>query len=95
MYPETIDRFSKLPYYQQLYEILLGKIQRQEWQPGDMIPPESELVEIYQVSRNTVRQVLDKLVPGYPLSNRRADTQILIRIPDQREARTRHGDGEG
>jgi GntR family transcriptional regulator len=62
MYPETIDRFSKLPYYQQLYEILLGKIQRREWQPGDMIPPESELIEKYQVSRNTVRQVLEKLV---------------------------------
>jgi len=62
MYPETIDRFSKLPYYQQLYEILLGKIQRHDWQPGDMIPPESELIKEYQVSRNTVRQVLDKLV---------------------------------
>ena len=62
MYPETIDRHSKLPYYQQLYEILLGKIQRREWQPGDRILPESELIEEYQVSRNTVRQVLDKLV---------------------------------
>ena len=62
MYPETIDRFSKLPYYQQLYEILLGKIQRREWQPGDRIPPESALIESYQVSRNTVRQVLEKLV---------------------------------
>jgi len=62
VYPETIDRFSKLPYYQQLYEILLGKIQRGQWQPGDMIPPESGLIEIYQVSRNTVRQVLDMLV---------------------------------
>ncbi|MBK5108065.1 MAG: GntR family transcriptional regulator [Anaerolineales bacterium] len=62
MHPETIDRFSKLPFYQQLYEILLDKIQRREWQPGDMIPPESELIEEYQVSRNTVRQVLEKLV---------------------------------
>ena len=62
MYPETIDRHSKLPYYQQLYEILLGKIQRREWLPGDRIPPESELIEEYQVSRNTVRQVFDKLV---------------------------------
>ncbi|UCE00807.1 MAG: GntR family transcriptional regulator [Chloroflexota bacterium] len=62
MYPETIDRYSKLPFYQQLYEILLNKIQQGEWQPGDMIPPESELIENYQVSRNTVRQVLDMLV---------------------------------
>ena len=62
MFTETIDRHSKLPYYQQLYEILRGKITRDDWEPGDMIPPESELVERYQVSRSTVRQVLDMLV---------------------------------
>jgi GntR family transcriptional regulator len=59
---ESIDRRSKLPYYQQLYEILRGKIARKEWKPGDMIPPESELIETYQVSRSTVRQVLEMLV---------------------------------
>ena len=62
MFPETIDRESKLPFYQQLYEILRGKIQRGEWQPGDLIPTESELIASYQISRNTVRQVLDMLV---------------------------------
>jgi GntR family transcriptional regulator len=62
MYPEAINRYSKLPFYQQLYEILRGKIQRGEWQPGDLIPPESKLIKTYQVSRNTVRQVLDMLV---------------------------------
>ena len=62
MFPETIDRHGKLPYYQQLYEILRGKIQRGEWQPGDLIPTESDLIDRYQVSRNTVRQVLDMLV---------------------------------
>jgi GntR family transcriptional regulator len=62
MFPETIDRDSKLPFYQQLYEILRGKIQRGEWQPGDLIPTESDLIDSYQVSRNTVRQVLDMLV---------------------------------
>lgn len=59
---DSIDRRSKLPYYQQLYEILRGKIARKEWKPGDMIPPESDLIETYQVSRSTVRQVLDMLV---------------------------------
>ena len=59
---DSIDRRSKLPYYQQLYEILRGKIARKEWKAGDMIPPESELIETYNVSRSTVRQVLDMLV---------------------------------
>jgi GntR family transcriptional regulator len=62
MFSETIDRESKLPFYQQLYEILRGKIQRGEWQPGDLIPTESDLIDRYQVSRNTIRQVLDMLV---------------------------------
>jgi DNA-binding GntR family transcriptional regulator len=59
---DQVDRTSKLPLYHQLYEILRGSILKGEWQPGDMIPPESELIERYHISRTTVRQVLDKLV---------------------------------
>lgn len=62
MITDTINRRSKLPYYQQLYDIFRAKIARGDWKPGDLIPPESELTELYQVSRNTVRQVLDLLV---------------------------------
>jgi GntR family transcriptional regulator len=60
--PDHINRLSKIPYYQQLYEILRGKISRAEWRPGDMIPAESELIDQFEVSRSTVRQVLDQLV---------------------------------
>ncbi|MDD5367967.1 MAG: GntR family transcriptional regulator [Anaerolineaceae bacterium] len=59
---ELINRKSKLPYYQQLYDILRKKIANGEWKPGDLIPPESSLIDQYQVSRNTVRNVLDMLV---------------------------------
>lgn len=62
MLTDNINRQSKVPYYQQLYEILRGKIDQGMWRPGDMIAPESELIESYQVSRSTVRQVLDMLV---------------------------------
>jgi GntR family transcriptional regulator len=57
-----INRESKVPLYQQLYEILRGNIVRGEWKVGYMIPPEPELIDLYQVSRTTVRQVLDMLV---------------------------------
>lgn len=57
-----INRASKLPLYHQLYEILRDDVLSGRWQPGDMIPPESELIKRYQVSRTTVRQVLDMLV---------------------------------
>jgi GntR family transcriptional regulator len=58
----TINHKSKLPLYHQIYETLRKQILRGEkWKPGDMIPPESELVEHYGVSVITIRQALDKL----------------------------------
>ena len=57
-----VNRDSKLPLYHQLYGILRDSIAHGEWKPGDLIPPESDLVASYGVSRTTVRQVLDKLV---------------------------------
>jgi GntR family transcriptional regulator len=62
MITDSINRQSKLPYYQQLYDILRARIVRGEWAPGDMIPPESELIDAFEVSRSTVRQVLGMLV---------------------------------
>lgn len=58
----SIIRDSKLPLYHQLYEILRRNIVHGDWQPGDMLPPESELIDQYQVSRITVRQALETLV---------------------------------
>jgi GntR family transcriptional regulator len=57
-----INRESKVPLYQQLYEILRGNIVRGDWQVGYMIPPEPVLIDRFQVSRTTVRQVLEMLV---------------------------------
>jgi len=57
-----INRTSKVPLYHQLYEILTDQIDRGVWKPGEMIPPEKDLGDQYQVSRMTVRQVLEILV---------------------------------
>jgi GntR family transcriptional regulator len=57
-----LSRQSKLPLYQQLYDILRGELTRGQWKPGDMLPAESELMLRFEVSRITVRQVLDMLV---------------------------------
>jgi GntR family transcriptional regulator len=56
-----INRNSKLPLYQQVYEILHHNIRVRVWEPGDLIPPESELSERYQVSSITIRQALNIL----------------------------------
>jgi GntR family transcriptional regulator len=57
-----VNRQSKMPLHEQLYEILKGMIVRGDWKVGDMIPPELELMEKYQVSRIVIRQVLNRLV---------------------------------
>lgn len=62
IFRDRIDRQSKLPLYQQLYELLHTKIKGNDWKPGDILPTENELLDRYQVSRATVRQALDALV---------------------------------
>ena len=57
-----LNRNSKVPLYHQLYEILRAKITDGQWPTGAMIPPESELCNLYQVSQITARQALDNLV---------------------------------
>ncbi len=59
---KDISRSSKIPLYYQLYEILYDQIQEGIWQPEDMLPTESELVERYNLSRATVRQAFEMLV---------------------------------
>jgi GntR family transcriptional regulator len=56
-----IDFASRLPYYIQLIDILREKIQLGEWSPGEQIPGEQELCELYGVSRTVVRQALREL----------------------------------
>ncbi|OHB63048.1 MAG: hypothetical protein A2Y76_12670, partial [Planctomycetes bacterium RBG_13_60_9] len=57
-----VDRDARLPLYHQLYEVLHEKILLKEWKPGDRLPTETELTELYKVSRITVRRVFDMLV---------------------------------
>ena len=53
---------SPIPLYFQLQEILRRKILDGEYNPGDLIPSEKELQELYSVSRITVRNAINGLV---------------------------------
>ena len=68
---DTLDRESVIPLYHQLYEILRSHIDSGIWQPGDLIPPESELKRQYGVSQITVRQALNILVDNGLIYRRR------------------------
>ncbi len=58
---QTVDASSPLPLYYQVYRSLLGRIRGDEYAPGDALPPERRLTELYGVSRITVVKALDLL----------------------------------
>lgn len=52
---------DRIPLYYQLIDKIEEKIENNEWQPGECIPSERELCEIYGMSRITVRNAIAKL----------------------------------
>src|SRR3984893_7716676 len=59
---DVIDKHSPIPMYYQIMNQLREKIAEGVYKVGDALPPERELVEIYQVSRMTIRQAILELV---------------------------------
>ncbi|MDE2276017.1 MAG: GntR family transcriptional regulator, partial [Burkholderiales bacterium] len=57
--PEPAPSFS--PLYQQIRTLLLRGLQGGEWQPGQVIPSETELAARFGVSQGTVRKAIDEL----------------------------------
>lgn len=57
----AIDFNSKIPYYLQLIDVIKEKISQAEWNPGDQLPSEPNLCEMYSVSRTVVRQALREI----------------------------------
>lgn len=57
----VIERTSPTPYYEQLYDVLLDRIQSGAVPIGDRLPGESELHREFGLSRATVRQALELL----------------------------------
>jgi len=57
----TINFSSHIPYYIQLIDLLKDQIQNKKWAPGEQIPGEQELCDMYGVSRTVVRQALREL----------------------------------
>lgn len=57
----VIDRTADLPLYRQLKEILREKVRSGQLQPGEQLPGEHVLCQMYGVSRTVVRQALADL----------------------------------
>ena len=57
-----IDKHSPIPIYLQIEQLLTEKITNGELAPGDVLPSEPEMTELYGVSRMTIRKAVDYLV---------------------------------
>lgn len=61
-----INKYSNIPLYSQLKNLIIDKIDSGEYTPDSKIPSEQELCEIYDISRPTVRQAISELTnSGY------------------------------
>ena len=56
-----INKYSNIPLYSQLKQLILEKIENDEYQENSKIPSEQEFCEIYDISRPTVRQAINEL----------------------------------
>lgn len=56
-----LDKNSQLPLYAQLMKAIKDSIQNGQYKPGAQIPTETELSNIYGVSRITVRKTIEEL----------------------------------
>lgn len=57
----AIERIQKVNVGDQVFEQMKQLILSNEWKPGDKLPAENELANMFGVSRITVRQELQKL----------------------------------
>lgn len=57
-----IDKTSPVPLYFQVKEDIKKKIQEEMYTEGDALPSEIALIDLYKVSRTTIRQAVEQLV---------------------------------
>ena len=60
--PTPVSRTLGLPFYLQVSDNIREALRQGRWRPGEMIPPESRLCELFGVSRTAVRHALAQLV---------------------------------
>jgi DNA-binding GntR family transcriptional regulator len=58
----TIAKESAVPVYQQVAEWIRDKIYTGEWQTGDKIPSEKQIMDLLEVSRGTIKKAITGLV---------------------------------
>src|SRR3546814_14076323 len=72
------------PLYQQVKDLLIGRLIGSYWKPGDLLPSEMQLAEELGVSQGTVRKALDEMTADNLLV-RRQGRGTYVAEPDQEQ----------
>ena len=80
-----IDTNNSTPKYLQLKEILIRYLHKQEYEIDQKIPSETELMNQFNVSRNTVRQSLAELVNEGVIYKRHGSGSFFSGKPEEEE----------
>ncbi len=83
-----MDKTIPIPLYYQLENWILDEIKKGTYQAGQCIPPESQLKEMFGVSRTTVRQAINKLIEAGWLA-RNGTRGTLVTVPGKKSASIR------
>ena len=70
LHKELFASDAQKPKYGQIQDSILANIKKGRWAPGDRVPPERKLSEMYEASVGTVRNALQSLVNQGFLSRR-------------------------
>ncbi|BAM48323.1 MAG: trehalose operon repressor [Amphibacillus sp.] len=64
--------------YDLIYQSLVERIEREEWEVGELLPSENELKDAYQTSRETIRKALNLLSQKGYIQKVRGKGSVLI-----------------
>lgn len=88
LHTNSLDRNASEPMYHQLFILLRDKILSGQFKAGELLPPESELMDIYQISRITVRQAVDLLAAENLVSKQRGKGTFVLKPEVHSDAAT-------
>lgn len=83
-----INKYSNVPLYSQLKQIILQKIISGEYKQDTKIPSEQELCEQYDISRPTVRQAISELTNNGHLYKEKGKGTFVARTKSKIDIRS-------
>ena len=73
-----IDKNSLVPIYEQVMDYIMKKIEKGEWKKGDKISTEKDLMELFDVSRGTIKKAISLLVEEKVLTQKQGKGTFVI-----------------